>query len=919
MRLLALPLAVLLFPPLLAQSPRPSSSPREGDAAIGLPGARPGTVRWLASLSTRSFDLSAFRAAVQARNASRVETLVKKMERQVLVDQAPFVRFVEGLGGTVVAQFWLVDACAVEVPAKAIAELRKHPSVRFLHPDERCEPVAFIKDATNSKNHNADAMIPQGILGKGVCVAIMDTGCDINMNGSGRPHRSFYIGGNTSNKTGGGIGGSRMLKAVALGRMGADDVHGHGTGVAGIAAGEAWANTASDRGHAPLASLTSYSIANNSAGYSDFTTIAKAWQAIAADRVKYNIVAANNSYSGSYDPLNVSQQALDSVVKNADVLAVTAAGNTSSSTNTSQSNANGLSVGATNNLGRKTMASFSSRGPLYGDTNRFFPDMCANGVSTVMPKRDAESSNFVGSGTSMASPQVCGAAALFRSVHKTANALMTKAAILASTEDVTGFNQTSPYNTRNAYGMGYLRDDALITLAQGKGLLGKGTLTKSQSTAAISFSVTKGKTYAASIAWHRHVFTSKAWSDLDLEVRTGSTVISASKTTRNLYEKCVFLAKTTGTVTLFVSNKSLEIASVPFAYAAQEVPPAYIPGSMTAYGKGCLGTGKTQGVADAAPSQFLKSFGPYGMYMPLGYKPHRMQAIYDSSKLSNTIVATGLAFRVEDRFITPVRNYWVELQIEAGMTKYSPISMSRTFAYNRTGTMTTILKKQKVRLPDITVANKDPLKWDIRIPLDRPLIYKKATSQHLLMDFRNSATSFGTKYAYYYVDYDYNYASPGVTRSYSLLTTSTTGYVTRGYGPILGFTKPNPGGAIPQIESSSVPVIGGSYQLQLRQAKAGSAALLFLGFSNKNWGAIPLPLDLSAAGAAGCSLLTEPSLILTGATDSKGLASFPLGVPRQKALIQLGLYHQVAVLDPTANKLGLAWTAGLHGVVGGQP
>src|SRR5690606_37332828 len=214
------------------------------------------------------------------------------------------------------------------------------------------------------------------------------------------------------------------------------------------------------------------------------------WQTIATDAVQYKIVTANNSYTGTPDPLNPSQQALDACALNADVMVVCAAGNAGASTGSSQAVVNGIAVGATNATA-KTMASFSSRGPMSGDTARFYPDICANGVQTVMPQRDNEAVNWIADGTAMASPQVRGAATLFRSIQTAADHRQTKAALLASTEDVSSQNSTPPYNTRNAYGMGYLKDDRLMQIAAGAPgrLLSKGTLTTASPKAVIPFAV----------------------------------------------------------------------------------------------------------------------------------------------------------------------------------------------------------------------------------------------------------------------------------------------------------------------------------------------------------------------------------------------------------------------------------------------
>ena len=698
--------ALFLLLPLAGAQDRPAD-PVEApivdvSAEHGLPGSLPGTERWIVTFKDRSFDLSEFRSAVYG-GASAAETarIVAGLEDEVTKDQAGFVRFIEDLGGKVAVQWWIINGCAVDIPFEKLEALRRHPRVAMVEPDRIRVPLAPILTSTNTHNHVVDPLQAQGFMAKGVTVAVMDTGLDSNMGGSGRPHSTFFVKGDVNNKTGGGIGGSRLLANIKVGAVGPDDVHGHGTGVAGIAAGEKW-NTASysDRGHAPLAGIVGYCIANASNGNSTSSVMTTAWQKIAADKVKYGIVAANNSYSGSPNPLEATQQALDSAALNADILPVVAAGNSSSSTKTSQSAVNGLAVGAVNPTSKK-MASFSSRGPLYGDAQRFYPDLCACGVGTIMPRRDNEGSYYKGSGTSMASPQVCGAATLFRSVARKATALETKAALLATTEDVSKQNPSAPYNTRNAYGLGFLRDDRALEIAKGKGLLATKTITKASPRVLIPLAVTKGKAYSVVIAWHRRSTSTKNWSNLALTVRSSGRILGSSDTPRNLYEKVVFLADRTGSAVLEVTASFLEKDPLPFAVAALEVPAPFIQGSVASFGKGCKGTGVLPGIGPVAPTAYANTWGESRTAVPLGYYNHRAQHVYAAKALPSTFTATGMAFRRDNQYVRSAANYWIELSLSLGYTTKTPATLTTSFAANITGAMTQVLSKKKINLPSL--------------------------------------------------------------------------------------------------------------------------------------------------------------------------------------------------------------------------
>ncbi len=916
-------LALFALLPLLGAQEKPSA-PAEApilDVSVehGLPGSLPGTERWIVLFKQRSFDLSDFRSAVYSgASAAEVARIVKDLEDEVKADQADFARFIEKLGGKVVVQWWIINGCAVDIPFDKLDQVRRNPRVAFVEPDRIRKPLAPILTSTNTRNHVVDPLQAQGYMAKGVSVAIMDTGQDSNMGGTGRPHATYYVNGDINNKTGGGIGGSRLLANIKVGAANPDDVHGHGTGVAGIAAGEKWNKASfSDRGHAPMAGIVGYSIANSSNGSSTSTVMTTAWQKIAADKVKYGIVAANNSYTGSPNPLESTQRALDSAALNADILPVVAAGNRSSSTRSSQSVVNGLAVGAVNPTIKK-MASFSSRGPLYGDSRRFYPDLCACGVGTVMPRRNNEGSYYRASGTSMASPQVCGAATLFRSVAKKATALETKAALLASTEDISKQNPSPPYNTRNAYGLGFLRDDRALEIAKGNGLLMTSTLTKAAPKKIIPMAVKAGKAYSVVIAWHRQSTSTTQWSNLALTIRFLGRVIGSSDTPRNLYEKVVFVAPSTGKVSIEVTASFLEKDPLPFAVAALEVPAPFIPGTVTSFGKGCKGTGTLPGIGPVAPTAYANKWGESRTALPLGYYNHRIQHIYSLKALPSNFTATGMAFRHDNRYVRSASHYWIELSISMGYTTRTPSTISSSFSANITGPMVQVLSKKKINLPYWTSVNTSPSNWDIKIPFTKPFTYTAQAGKQLLVDFHKTNSSRGNTYTYYWVD-AVSSSSYLVSRVYARGSNPSTGIRVRGFGAALAFTRPAGPGAIPVLSAAGTPQIGSSFTLDLAHARASTMAGFIAGLSNTRWRSFNLPFDLSVIGAPGCNLLVGLDLVVLARTNSSGAASLRVAVPNDKALIQSVLYWQALVIDPPANRAGLAWTNGLRTLTGGQP
>ncbi|MFO1076249.1 MAG: S8 family serine peptidase [Planctomycetota bacterium] len=846
--------ATLLFGSLLAQSD-PSLAPLlPNHSEHGVPGAVAGTERWIVHFARRSFDLSGFRGAIAAhRPAAEVAAIVADLEQRVIADQAPFAQAVQALGGTVVRQWWIVDAAAVEIAPNQLLALRRLPNIAYLQPDERCEPV--ILTATNSSNHDADSLQALGFKGQGVAVAVVDTGQDANMNGFGRPHRVYFPGGNVGNTTGAGIGGSRLLVNRQFGTLPADDPHGHGTGVASICAGADWGTAGADDGHAPEAGICGYSLSNNTAGTTTQSVMASAWQQVAADRATYNIVSANMSYSDSPNPLDISQQAIDSAALNADIMCCVAAANNGSSTAVSCGAANTLAVGAVT-ANSHTVATFSSRGPLSGDPGRFYPDIAACGVNTVMALRDNENGDYVTSGTSMASPQVCGAAAQLRARFPALSAVETKAALLASAVDISLQN---PGLDRNAFGMGLLRNDRVHDLVAA-GNYGSSTVGLAAPVVITAFPVIVGHSYRAAIAWHRLDVNSTAWSNLDLEVLDpGSAVIGQSTTPRNLYELAEFTANFTGTVTLRVTAQTIGTGtSQPFAWSATEIPPIPVHGTAVSFGRGC---GPVCDVLNGPGTLVPVALSGEFAFDMVAAAPMTLSAIdvFTRSQLAGTASSVVTVYLPSGGIISQTH-----LAVTAAAVGTSPDYYRATFT-------------SPVTIPA------GPYWIGIYSP-------PQTTA------FPNVAT--GT-------------AVGGYQR-----TTPLNGPWTRSslmVRPSFRLYCENPAGVgVPLLSVVGTPRTGSTVGLDLSAALPSSAAFLGVGLSATTAPFGPLPYSLEPFGAIGCAVLTSGDSQRLYLVDAAGTAHAGLVVPNDPTLVNLQLYAQYFVAHPAANQLGIVATGGWH-------
>ncbi|MEZ5963918.1 MAG: S8 family serine peptidase [Planctomycetota bacterium] len=539
--------ASTLLPATFAQAPTAVN----GTAATG-------TVvpdQFIVTFAERSFDLEAYRAAIYARRpAAEVEQIVRSLDAAMERDQASFVRTVTDLGGTVLHQYWIINAAAVRLPHGA-AILPALPNVKQVTQDRIWMP--WLDVATNQQHHagdQANQRMVNGVpvKGRGQTVAILDTGIDFNMNGLNRPHAAFYPQGNTS-LNGGGLQGSYIKGQFdASGSWGTEDRNGHGTFVAGCSSANRWISSASaDDGFAPEAFLYAINVSSASNGGASGAAIANAWQHVAAQRAAHNISVANNSYSGSPNMSDPVQLALDNVASTSNVLVCVAAGNSATNTSNSQSAYNGLAVGALekNSL---AVASFSCTGPLNG-SNRSYPDISAVGAAVHSLQPDGESVVATSSGTSFASPMLAGTAALVRQADTTLTSLETKAILLNTTNAAAG---------RNQFGLGIMRADNAVDSALAHEVLTT-RLTSAQPRKHLRI-VSAGGQENITATWFR---TTAGHENIDIEAyQANGNPLGADLNTENAYGKLSFVSNGPAnyrTVIYLVtpgSGKSLDVA-----------------------------------------------------------------------------------------------------------------------------------------------------------------------------------------------------------------------------------------------------------------------------------------------------------------------------------------------------------------------
>jgi hypothetical protein len=207
------------------------------------------------------------------------------------------------------------------------------------------------------------------------------------------------------------------------------DHFGHGTHVAGIAAGTGAASDGKYGGVAPQAQLINAKALSRSGSGSE-SGIMRAMEWAADQGARIENMSLGGGQSDGTDPLS---REVNNITQKKNVLFVIAAGNAGPSRKVSTPAAADLSlaVGAVDKT--PAMASFSSRGPRIKDM-ALKPDMVAPGVQITAPRANYGSGNPYAtySGTSMATPMVAGSAALIAQLHPGWSAMQIKHALMSA-------------------------------------------------------------------------------------------------------------------------------------------------------------------------------------------------------------------------------------------------------------------------------------------------------------------------------------------------------------------------------------------------------------------------------------------------------------------------------------------------------
>ncbi|MEM7201327.1 MAG: kelch repeat-containing protein [Planctomycetota bacterium] len=127
----------------------------------------------------------------------------------------------------------------------------------------------------------------------------------------------------------------------------------------------------------------------------------------------------------------------------------------------------------------------------------------------------------------------------------------------------------------------------------------------------------------------------------------------------------------------------------------------------------------------------------------------------------------------------------------------------------------------------------------------------------------------------------------------------------------LGVGCAGAGSVVPQLVPRVLPSVGGRLWLEMRTAPFPATGAWIFGLSDSVWGGVPLPLELSSIGAAGCHLWVSADAVVPFAAPFGRTQLFvPLTNP---ALAGAVLFHQAVLLQSAA---GITTTGGWRAVIG---
>jgi serine protease AprX len=356
--------------------------------------------------------------------AREVDRLVSVIVQGITGDRAAAVT--EAVGGRDLQLLPIVEGVAARVPQSQLETLRATPGIVNVTRDSK---VAFqgnphVTDSLDPKRIHkvigTDKLWKQNVKGSGVNIAILDTGIHAaHPDLAGRVVHCEDL--------------SHEADTVAH----CQDTFGHGTFMAGLAAGNGASSNGKYSGSAPAAGLVAIKVAGFD-GAADVSNVLAGIQWAVSFKDQYDIEVLNLSL-GTDSSQDYRLSPLNHAVERAwmaGITVVVSAGNTGPDSHTVMKPGDDpyvITVGASSDMGTMgtsddKVAGFSGRGPTRSN-GLSKPDLVAPGVHTIslrspgsaidqqFPGSRVDAGYFRGTGTSMATATVSGVAAQILQKH----------------------------------------------------------------------------------------------------------------------------------------------------------------------------------------------------------------------------------------------------------------------------------------------------------------------------------------------------------------------------------------------------------------------------------------------------------------------------------------------------------------------